>query len=221
MNKLVSCFVAAGLAALVLSGCATPPVSDPKEAAGASDVLGEGTEQDLPHTPPADASIPGDDEFWEANYAPLGTATAAIEEQFPDEFGYAFFDKTPAMHVAFKGSVPAEAVVLLQNTGLPFVIVESVGFNAAEYQAAATEVSRQTRQYVTAERQVQVSQSSSTVPGLIEVSFQSLDPTLTTDPGLAKSIEIDPPFSVAFDDTNTSPVTMGVGTEQVLPPIDK
>ncbi|POH59603.1 hypothetical protein C3B59_17045 [Cryobacterium zongtaii] len=183
--------------------------------------MGLGTEPVLPHTPPADASIPGDDEFWEANYAPLGTATAAIEEQFSEEFGYAFFDKTPAMHVAFKGPAPAEAVALLQNTGLPFVIVESVGFNAAEYQAAANEVSRQTRQYVSAERQVQVSQSPSTVPGLIEVSFQSLDPTLTTDPGLAESIDVDPPFSVAFDATNTSPVTMGVGTEQVLPPIDK
>ncbi|TFC87772.1 hypothetical protein [Cryobacterium sp. TMT4-31] len=113
-----SCFVAAGLAALVLSGCATPPVSEPNDAAGASAVLGVGTEQVLPHTPPADASIPGDDEVWEANYAPLGTATAAIEEQFPDEFGYAFFDKTPAMHVAFKRSAPAEAVVLLQNNRL-------------------------------------------------------------------------------------------------------
>ena len=221
MNKLASCLVAVGLAALVLSGCATPPVAEPNDAAGASAVLGVGTEPVLPDTPPADASTPGDDEFWEANYAPLGTATAAIEVQFPDEFGYAFFDKTPAMHVAFKGSAPAEAVVLLQSTGLPFVIVESVGFNAAEYQAAANEVSRQTRQYVSAERQVQVSQSSSTVPGLIEVSFKSVDPTLTTDPGLAESIDVDPPFSVAFDAANTSPVTMGVGTEQVLPPIDE
>ncbi|POH64765.1 MULTISPECIES: hypothetical protein [Cryobacterium] len=221
MTKLASYFVAAGLAALLLSGCATPPVSEPAAAAGAGAVLGVDTKQVLPQTPPADASTPGDDEFWEANYAPLGTATAAIEEQFPEEFGYAFFDKTPTMHVAFKGSAPAEAVVLLQNTGLPFVIVESVGFNAAEYQTAANEVTRQTRQYVSAERQVQVSQSSSDVPGLIEVSFQSLDPTLTIDPGLAESIDVDPPFSVAFDATNTSPVTMGVGTEQVLPPIDE
>jgi hypothetical protein len=221
MNKLAARFVGAGLAALVLTSCATPPASDPGDVTTAPDVMGAGTEQVLPNSTPPDASIPGDEEFWEANYAPLGTATAAIEEQFPDEFGYAFFDKTPAMHVAFKGLAPAAAVVLLQNTGLPFVTVESVGFNAAEYQAAANEVSRQTRQYVSAERQVQVSQSSSTVPGLIEVSFQSLNPTLTTDPGLAESIDVDPPFSVAFDATNTSPVTMGVGAEQVLPPIEE
>jgi len=223
MNKLASCFVAAGLAALALTGCATPPAIDRGASGEAGAATGFGTEQVLPTaapTAPSDAAAPGDDESWEVNYAPLGTATDAIEEQFSDEFGYAFIDDASAMHVGFKGAAPAGAVALLQNTGLPFVIVESVGFNAAEYQTAANQVAKQTRKYVTTERQVQVSQKSSTVPGLIEVSFQSLDPSLTTDPGLARSVKVELPFTVAFDDTNTSPINGGTGTEKVFPSKD-
>lgn len=248
MNKIASCFVGVGLGALVLSGCAAPSASAPRNTGSeASDVMGIGPELPLATAAglgdsaapsgdasasaagtPGDASTPADEEFWQRNQAPLGTATAAIEEQFPDEFAYAFFDDSSAMHVAFTGSAPAEAVALLQSTGLPYVVVESVGFNAAEYQAVANDVSEQTSQYVTADRQVAVSPKPSIAPGVITVSFLSTDPDLTTDPGLTapagsryKPVAVDLPFTVTFDDTQTSPFTMGTGTEKVGPSVEE
>ncbi|TFC87412.1 hypothetical protein [Cryobacterium sp. TMT4-31] len=252
MNKLASCFVSVGLAAIALSGCAgvsaaTASASDSESKFGASNVMGIGTEQEkdqlLPLAAaagpadsaeptdsagtPADASTPADGEFWERNYAALGTATAAIEEQFPNEFAYAFFDEVPAMHVAFAGPAPTEAVTLLHDTGLPYVIVASVGFNAAEYGAAQDDVFDQIRQYITPERQVSVSSDPSAGPGAIKVSFLSTKPEFTTDPGLTaplarsryKPITVDAPFTVTFDDTYTSPIIMGTGTEKVGPSI--
>lgn len=220
MKSITSCFVGFGLL-VALSGCSAATHASPEPAAstsavgdsgngsGATDVVEVDTEQVLP----ADSSALAEDGFWERNQAPLGTATAAIEEQFPDEFAYAFFDDSSAMHVAFAGPAPAEAVVLLQNTGLPFVIVESVGFNAAEYDAALDAVVEQTLQYVTPEREVTVSSDPSAGRGAIKVSFQSNDPELTTDPGLAtppvgsrfQPVSVDAPFIMTFDNTKTSP----------------
>lgn len=97
---------------------------------------------------------------------------------------------------------------MLQGTGLPHVVVvESVGFNAADYQAAANDVANQTSKYVTEERQVTVSQDPSAGPRAITARFQSLVPKLTTDPGIAKSLTVDAPSTITFDDTNTSPIT--------------
>jgi len=230
MNKIASCFVGVGLTALALSGfaaasatgvepAATASAADGDSESGHTSVLGIGTEQVLPSTgdelaikpatgAPDDSVDPYEEGFWERNQAPLGTATAAIEEQFPDEYAYAFFDDSSAMHVAFAGPAPTEAVALLHNTGLPYVIVESVGFNAAEYQAAAEDVVKQTLKYVTAERQVSVSPEPTIEPGTIKVSFQSTDPELTTDPGLTtppQPVTVGAPFTITFDDTYTSP----------------
>ncbi|TFC87411.1 hypothetical protein [Cryobacterium sp. TMT4-31] len=146
-------------------------------------------------------------EFAALNQTPLGDATALIEEQFPNEFAYAFFDDSSAMHVGFAGTAPAGAVALLKGTDLPYVVIESVGFNAAEYQQAATSVGEQTRKYVTSDRQVQISQDSSMAPGAIKVSFQSDDAQFRSDPGLRKSITVDTPFRIIFDFTNTSPIS--------------
>ena len=218
MKKLASCFVGVGLSALALSGCAAASAAgvEPTPSASVEQVLApiaaEGT--------PADAATPADDEFWQLNQAPLGTATAAIEEQFVDEFAYAFFDEVSAMHVAFAGRAPAEAVALLQATHLPHVVIESVGFNAAEYQAAADDVAKQTRKYVTEERQVAVSQDPSAGPGAITVSFLSLDPELTTDPGIIKSLTVDAAFTISFDSAHTSPIVFETGTEKVAPSVE-
>jgi hypothetical protein len=226
MNKLASCLVGIGLTTLALSACTAPSATDSEHSSSDTTAIGVGMEQVVPGDPtetalPADSSAMYEEGFWEQNQAPLGTATAAIQEQFPREFAYAFFDDSSAMHVGFSGSAPTEAVALLENTGLPYVIVESLGFNAAEYETATDVVVDQTLRYVTEERQVTVSSVPSAGPGVIVVSFQSDDPELTTNPGLTEAITVEEPFTVTFDDTNTSPTIMGTGTEQVLPPQDE
>jgi hypothetical protein len=233
MNKLASCFAGVALTALALSGCAASSAAGAGGSAPESAVhVGIETGRVLPSNVtgvPHDAVDLNEEGVWERHYAPLGTATAAIEEQFPDEFAYAFFDDSAAMHVAFAGPAPSEAVALLQNTGLPFVVVEFVGFNNAEYLAAADLVAEQTLQYVTDERQVSVSPKPTIEPGTIKVSFLSTDPELTTDPGLTAPpagsrytpVTVDAPFTVTFDDTYTSPVVMGIGTEKVGPSVEE
>ena len=213
MKKLASCLVGAGLA-VVLSGCSAPdagiePVASAVTAVGEDAAAGRATS--APSTTsasgaPSDRLTVDDEEFWVINQAPLGIAAGAIEEQFPDEFAYAFFDESSALHVGFAETAPAEAVALLRGTGLAYVVIESVGFNALEYQAAADSVSVQIRRYVTEERQAQVAQYPTFGPGVILVSFQSEDPRLLGDPGLAESVILDAPFRIVFDFTNTTPV---------------
>jgi hypothetical protein len=214
MKKLRCCLVGAGLAAVVLSGCSAPdagiePVASAVTAVGEDAAAGRATS--APSTTsasgaPSDRLTVDDEEFWVINQAPLGIAAGAIEEQFPDEFAYAFFDESSALHVGFAETAPAEAVALLRGTGLAYVVIESVGFNALEYQAAADSVSVQIRRYVTEERQAQVAQYPTFGPGVILVSFQSKDPRLLGDPGLAESVILDAPFRIVFDFTNTTPV---------------
>jgi hypothetical protein len=249
VKKIASYVVGIGLSALVMSGCTAPSLvdrHDPESDVTHGDNVGRDpglplTKVATPAMPadsagaqsgaaadvPADASDPADEEFWTLNQAPLGTAAAAIEERFPNDFAYAFFDDASAMHVAFAGRAPADAATLLQSTGLPFVLVESVGFTYAEYQAAGEDLSEQTVQYVTAERQVSVSLDPTVVPGALIVSFQSTDSALTVDPGLVspvagsgyEPVAIDPPFTLLFDDENTSPAIFGIGSDKVGPSI--
>lgn len=233
MKKLAFCFASVALTALALSGCAAPSATGAGESAPESAVhVGMETDRVLPAAAtsvPDDAVDPNEEGVWERHYAPLGTATAVIEERFQDEFAYAFFDDSAAMHVAFAGSAPTEAVTLLQDTGLPFVVVESVGFNNVEYVAAVQAVGEQTLQYVTDERQVSVTPKPTMKPGAITVSFLSVDPELTTDPGLTapptgsryKPVTVDAPFTVTFDDTYSSPFVMGIGTEKVGPSVEE
>ena len=215
MKKLTCCLVGAGLAAVVLSGCSAPSDAGIEPVASAVTAVGEdaaaGRATSAPSTTsasgaPSDRLTVDDEEFWVINQAPLGIAAGAIEEQFPDEFAYAFFDESSALHVGFAETAPAEAVALLRATGLAHVVVEAVGFNALEYQAAADSVSVQIRRYVTEERQAQVAQYPTFGPGVILVSFQSKDPRLLGDPGLAESVILDAPFRIVFDFTNTTPV---------------
>ena len=215
MKKLTCCLVGAGLAAVVLSGCSAPSDAGIEPVASAVTAVGEdaaaGRATSAPSTTsasgaPSDRLTVDDEEFWVINQAPLGIAAGAIEEQFPDEFAYAFFDESSALHVGFAETAPAEAVALLRGTGLAYVVIESVGFNALEYQAAADSVSVQIRRYVTEERQAQVAQYPTFGGGVILVSFQSKDPRLLGDPGLAESVILDAPFRIVFDFTNTTPV---------------
>lgn len=203
MHKITSALVGVSLSALALTGCAATSAEGLEPAAAVN--VERGLSPAAASLAPDDSSVLGDD-FWEVNQAPLGTATAAIEEQFPDDFAYAFFDDASAMHVGFKGVAPSEAVALLAATGLPHLTIDGVGFNAAEYQAAAESVSDQLREYVTDDRQVSVSQNSELAPGALKVSFLSEESRLTSDPGLADSVRVDEPFKVIFDSTNTSPI---------------
>jgi hypothetical protein len=141
---------------------------------------------------------------------PLGDAAGLIEEQFPNDFAYALFDDDNAIHVAFKAEAPADAVAILEATGQPHVVVESVGFNATDYSAAQDSVVRQTQKYATTEREVSVASHPSIGAGVITVSFQSNDASLLGDPGIVESLEVDAPFKIVFDDTNTSPVAWGL-----------
>ena len=215
MKKLTCWLVGAGLAAVVLSGCSAPSDAGIEPVASAVTAVGEDAAAGRATSAPSTTSASGaprdrltvdDEEFWVINQAPLGIAAGAIEEQFPDEFAYAFFDESSALHVGFAETAPAEAVALLRGTGLAYVVIESVGFNALEYQAAADSVSAQIRRYVTEERQAQVAQYPTFGPGVILVSFQSEDPRLLGDPGLAEAIILDAPFRIVFDFTNTTPV---------------
>lgn len=184
MNKIATSLVGVGLSALVLSGCAAAP------AVGAKAI---DSRMDSP-------------EITRVQTGPLGDAAGLIEEQFPNDFAYALFDDDNAIHVAFKAEAPADAVAILEATGQPHVVVESVGFNAADYQAAMDSVARQTEKYVTTEREVSVASDPSIGAGVITVSFQSNDGSLLGDPGIVKSLEVDAPFQIVFDATNTSPV---------------
>ena len=215
MKKLTCCLVGAGLAAVVLSGCSAPSDAGIEPVASAVTAVGEDAAAGRATSAPSTTSASGaprdrltvdDEEFWVINQAPLGIAAGAIEEQFPDEFAYAFFDESSALHVGFAETAPAEAVALLRATGLAHVVVEAVGFNALEYQAAADSVSVQIRRYVTEERQARVGQYPTFGPGVILVSFQSEDPRLLGDPGLAESVILDAPFRIVFDFTDTTPV---------------
>ena len=215
MKKLTCCLVGAGLAAVVLSGCSAPSDAGIEPVASAVTAVGEDAAAGRATSAPSTTSASGaprdrltvdDEEYWVINQAPLGIAAGAIEEQFPDEFAYAFFDESSALHVGFAETAPADAVALLRATGLAHVVIESVGFNALEYQAAADSVSAQIRRYVTEERQAQVAQYPTFGPGVILVSFQSKDPRLLGDPGLAESVILDAPFRIVFDFTNTTPV---------------
>ena len=184
INTIATSLVGVGLSALLLSGCAAAP------AVGAEAL---DSRVDSP-------------EITRVQTGPLGDAAGRIEEQFPNDYAYALFDDENAIHVAFKAEAPADAVAILEATGQPHVVVESVGFNAADYQAAMDSVVRQTEKYVTTEREVSVAQDPSIGAGVISVSFQSNDPSLLADPGIVKSLEVDAPFQLVFDDTNTSPV---------------
>jgi hypothetical protein len=188
MNKIATSLVGVGLSALVLSGCAAAP------AVGAEVI---------------DSRIDSP-EITRVQTGPLGDAAGLIEEQFPNDFAYALFDDDNAIHVAFKAEAPAHAVAILEATGQPHVVVESVGFNAADYSAAQDSVVRQTQKYATTEREVSVASDPSIGAGVITVSFQSNDASLLGDPGIVESLEVDAPFKIVFDDTNTSPVAWGL-----------
>jgi len=205
MNKITSSLVGVSLSALALSGCAASSAAGDQPSRVASLESSSSDRMEAAVMPP-EWSPEEHDQFWQENQAPLGDATALIEEQFPNEFAYAYFDDLSAMHVAFAGEAPAEAVALLEATGLPHFMIEEVGFNAAEYQEAADSVSEQLSEYVTEERQVSVSQNSELAPGGLKVSFLSEDASLTRDPGVAESVSVDAPFKVIFDFTNTEPM---------------
>lgn len=78
---------------------------------------------------------------WAVYQKPLGDATSVIEEDFPDEYAFAYFGPNRTFTVGFAGDAPAGAVALLDGTGLPYSTVEAVGFTDADSQATVTRVS--------------------------------------------------------------------------------
>jgi hypothetical protein len=213
MIKITSCLMGVGLIALALTGCTSPVASDdvwdPTTRLDADQPL-EGEACVSTRVSPVDESTLHDEEFWVATQGPLALAAGSIEEQFPDEFAYDFFDDRSTLHVGFKATAPAEAVGILEDTDLPYVVIEAVGFNAADYQAATDKVSEQTKHYVTEDRTVTIGQEPRLSPPGIVIGFHSDDPWLTKNPGLEQSLEVDPRFRILFDFTDTSPIVSPV-----------
>jgi hypothetical protein len=218
MHRITSHLVGLTLATLILSGCAAesltgidgpkpatdatrnqPATAAPASTAPVSTAVAE--EQEL-----SEDEAKAFDEIARTQEGP-GIAVGVIEELFPDDFAYAFFDETTAIRVAFKSGVPAEAVALLEATDQAYLTVEGVGFNAVEYQAAMDSVSEQTLKYATKDRAVTVSQHPSLAQGAILVAFHAEDKTLTSAPGLAESLTVDDRFRIIFDFTDTAPIS--------------
>jgi hypothetical protein len=203
-HKITSTLIGLSLSALALSGCAAAP------AAGAEGLrLTTDLQQEVQHT----AEVPAEMSEEEAAafdelaklQEPLSVAVGAIEEQFPDDLSYTFFDDE-TLTVAFKSAAPADAVALLTATGGSYVVLESVGYDADEYQAAVDSVVQQTEEFAMEDRVVSVGSQPHLEPGAIVVSFHSEDKGLTADPGLADSLDVDPRFRVIFDFTNTDAI---------------
>jgi hypothetical protein len=229
MNKSAFCIIGFGLTLLALSGCAAPSAtavgSAPTTSSAASDEqvspeqygeftaetgdekVGPSGEEQLALANPAEqtgtplglAPYTAQEEEWARTQAPLGTAAAAIEERFASESAHEYFDDSNALVVAFAGSAPAEAVALLEATRLPFLIIEHVGFNRAEYLAAVSNVNDQALDFVSSDVQTWVAPAPNEAPGAIVVTFNSSDETLRVPtPAQVQSISVDEPFTVTF-----------------------
>jgi hypothetical protein len=207
MHKITSTFVGVGLSALVLSGCATTTTAETglETSTGVQQVQSPRATsfEDM-----SDEEAAAFDALAKAQ-EPLGVAVGKVEEQFPDDFAYDFFERE-TLHVGFKGAAPEGAVALLEATGGSYVVIEEAGFNAVDYQAAADSVSEQTRKYVTEERSVTIGKDSSMEPGAIVVQFHADEKQLTYEAGLADSLDVDDRFRVILDFTETSPLDFDV-----------
>jgi hypothetical protein len=205
MNKITTGLVGVGLSALMLSGCATGPAAGTEGVETTSDAQRVESATEAPATEEmSEEEALAFDELAKLQ-EPLSVAVGAIEEQFPNEFAYTFFEEA-TLHVGFKAAAPEDAVALLEATGGSYVVIEEAGFNTVEYQAAMDSVSEQTGKYVTEERSVTVAQDPTLAPGAIVVQFHAEDKQLTKDPGLVDALDVDAPFRVIFDFTETSPI---------------
>jgi hypothetical protein len=75
--------------------------------------------------------------FW-----PTRRATSSASSRRADERG-AYFRPDRTFTIGFTGIAPAGAMKTLDETGLPYSSFERVGFNDADYQAAASRVASQ------------------------------------------------------------------------------
>jgi hypothetical protein len=155
MNKIATGLVGLGVSVLVLSGCATGPAAGAEEVGTTTDsqLVESATEAPATDEMSAEEAL-AFDELAEAQ-GPLGIAVGEVEEQFPNDFAYAFFEME-TLHVGFKAAAPEDAVALLEATGGSYVVIEEAGFNTVEYQAAMDSVSEQTGKYATEERSITV-----------------------------------------------------------------
>ena len=207
MHKVTSALVGVSLSALMLSGCTAAPAAPAAGAEGSESSADAQLVESATKAPATDEMSAEEarafDELAEAQ-GPLGIAVGGVEGQFPNEFAYTFFEEA-TLHVGFKAAAPDDAVALLEATGGSYVVTEEAGFNSVEYQAAMDSVSEQIGKYVTEERTVTVAQDPTLEPGAIVVQFHAEDKQLTQDPGLADALEVEAPFRVIFDFTDTSP----------------
>jgi hypothetical protein len=192
MHTIRTALIGVGMAAVVLSGCAAGTVvaSDGREPANQ-------IRRDEPATTPTSYEDMSDEEalaFDELATAqgPLGIAAGEIEEQYPEDFAYAFFEEA-TLHVGFKAAAPEDAVARLAATEGSYVVIEEAGFNTIEYLAAMNSVSDQVHQYTTVVPGLSVGQTPRREPGAIVVSSS------TGDPWFAELVDVEDRFRVIFE----------------------
>lgn len=205
---LLSASVALTAGAVVVSAQATPAPSAssaqaPVFTAGTgTEKVGPSIEEELSHEYAgglAETPLQHSEGEWLQTQASLGDAAAQIEADFPDDFAYDFFGDQGYV-IAFRAQPPVEAVDLLEAAGLPFEVVDDVGFTQLDYLDQVDEVSRSLEPLVSKETQVVVSPDPMREPGSIKVRILGSVPvqrSASSPP--ASDIVVDEPFSVSVE----------------------
>ena len=145
---------------------------------------------------------------WALHQKPMGDAASVIEEQFADEYAFAYFGSaTRTFTIAFAGTAPAGAQALLDATGLPYTSIENVGFTDSEYQAAARAVTKQVQAKLIAGAGFSISPDPTITPGAITVAIDGDDAaTRQRMLGELGTITVEAPFSVTVVEGGEIPV---------------
>ncbi|QYF74669.1 hypothetical protein [Cryobacterium sp. PAMC25264] len=139
---------------------------------------------------------------WALYQKPLGDAASAIEGRFAGEYSYAFFGPERTFSIGFTGAAPAGALAVLDDTGLPYSTIEDLGFTAAGYEAAVSDVGRwvtdsMTRNGSFPEALFSVGSDLTSQPGAIVVSITGASSSVRRAAMDALgSVPVDAPFSV-------------------------
>ncbi|MBG6060189.1 hypothetical protein RCH16_003668 [Cryobacterium sp. MP_M5] len=81
-------------------------------------------------TPPAGADSAAEEAKWEI-LRPAADAIAAVTVAYPNDFAYSTFTNDGFV-AAFAADAPEEAVAILDGPGVPFELIENVGYSSAQ-----------------------------------------------------------------------------------------
>ena len=145
---------------------------------------------------------------WALHQKPMGDAASVIEEQFADEYAFAYFGSAArTFTIAFAGTAPAGAQALLDATGLPYTSIEDVGFTDSEYQAAVRAVTKQVQAKLSSGAGFTISPDPTIAPGAITVAVNGADEaTRQRMLDVLGTITVKAPFSVIVGEGGGIPV---------------